>query len=231
MKLPRGAVLYEGPSMLDGAPIVAIATFTSRNRKTGPMAQTWIMRSDISPTEAIMDGRDSSVCGGCPQRHFLKGACYVEVARAPLGVWRAYKRGVYSQPLPISVFERFKVRIGSYGDPSSVPASVWNELIQHARGWTAYSHHPKVQPELIKLAMISADTPAQARSYQAKGYKTFRVKTEDQPLMKGEIECLADTQGITCMECGICNASGPSVAINVHGSLKGRYIDKYGSAA
>ncbi len=45
---PSGVVLYSGPSELDGAPIVAIATFYEGNPKTGPMIQSRIMRA-ISP--------------------------------------------------------------------------------------------------------------------------------------------------------------------------------------
>jgi hypothetical protein len=44
MPPPGGLVLWEGPSRLDGSPIVAIATFRTDNRKTGPMIQTWIIR-------------------------------------------------------------------------------------------------------------------------------------------------------------------------------------------
>jgi hypothetical protein len=49
-KLP--IVLYRGPSLLDGSPIVAIATIGSTNVKTGPMVQTWILRADMNPLEA-----------------------------------------------------------------------------------------------------------------------------------------------------------------------------------
>ena len=52
MPNPNGRILYEGPSMLDGAPIVVIATgFAERsgNDKTGAMIQTWILRADIPP--------------------------------------------------------------------------------------------------------------------------------------------------------------------------------------
>ena len=51
MRKPRGLVLYEGPSEIDGKPIVCIATLDSRNRKTGNMVQTWILRQDVSPFE------------------------------------------------------------------------------------------------------------------------------------------------------------------------------------
>jgi len=52
------AVVWEGPSMIDGSPIVVIITGMkpgsgSGNSKTGTMAQTYIIRSDMSPMEAI----------------------------------------------------------------------------------------------------------------------------------------------------------------------------------
>ena len=70
---PNGRVLYEGPSMLDGVPIVVIATGfaeSSANDKTGAMIQTWILRQDIPPHHAFKSGEGSSVCGGCP--HYLE---------------------------------------------------------------------------------------------------------------------------------------------------------------
>jgi len=40
VKAPRGVVLWEGNSPLDGSPIICIATFKNSNRKTGNMIQT-----------------------------------------------------------------------------------------------------------------------------------------------------------------------------------------------
>jgi hypothetical protein len=67
----NGAVLWEGASLLDGAPIVVIATGLARsssNRKTGALVQTYILRADVSPTDAVRTGADSSICGDCPHR-------------------------------------------------------------------------------------------------------------------------------------------------------------------
>jgi len=82
----RGVILYDGPSMLDGEPIVVIATLETSNRKTGQMVQIWIVRSDIAPTDAAKSGDDKSICGACPHRHYSKGVCYVNLAHAPLAV-------------------------------------------------------------------------------------------------------------------------------------------------
>ena len=97
----RGVVLYDGPSKIDGAPIIAIAcriTEASNNGKTGAMVQTFIMRRDIAPHIALKSGDDSSVCGDCPLRPIYKGPtrCYVRVYQAPLSVWNAYHRGRYA---------------------------------------------------------------------------------------------------------------------------------------
>ena len=58
-----GAVLYDGPAP-DGDRIIVIATGlrkASKNPKTGAMTQTWIIRADRSPVEAIHDGSDATI--------------------------------------------------------------------------------------------------------------------------------------------------------------------------
>jgi hypothetical protein len=106
---PLGVVLYDGPSLLDEAPVVVIATGFRRtaNPKTGDMVQTWILRSDVTPFAAIHNGQDASVCGSCPLRGILEKtagqhpsinrqrACYVAVHKAPLAVYTAYQNGRY----------------------------------------------------------------------------------------------------------------------------------------
>jgi hypothetical protein len=83
MAKQKGFILYEGASELDNAPIVVIATMSTNNRKTGKMVQVWILRSDIDPIEAFKSRADYSICGNCPQRWSLGGACYVNIGQAP----------------------------------------------------------------------------------------------------------------------------------------------------
>src|ERR1700686_2282782 len=97
---PNGVILYEGPSLLDGAPIVAIATglnSKSTNRKTGAMVQTYILRANVSPTEAVASGGDKSICGDCRYRgtRGKRRTCYVNVGQGPNAVYRAYRGGRY----------------------------------------------------------------------------------------------------------------------------------------
>src|SRR5215471_15345831 len=99
----RGVVLYDGASLLDGSPIVAIATGLDRpstNPKTGTMIQTYILAREQTPLEALRSGSDRSVCGDCPFSSLANGGiatCYVNVAQGPQSVYRAYLRGAYPQ--------------------------------------------------------------------------------------------------------------------------------------
>src|SRR5207253_7718239 len=92
--LMASLVVYRGPSMLDGAPIVGILTFDSDNVKTGPMAQLFIMAANVAPHEAQRTGDDAGVCGDCSYRPIHAKArgytpCYVKVWQGPLSTWKA----------------------------------------------------------------------------------------------------------------------------------------------
>jgi hypothetical protein len=234
-------IIYEGPSILDGAPIAVIATFGSRNPKTGTMIQTYIIRTDMSPMEASKAGKDSSVCGSCIHRHSLGGGCYVTLFHAPLSVYKAYKRGSYKSlqddPKLIKKFYKANIRAGSYGDPAAVPVHVWQQLKDVSSGWTGYTHqmkHKKFDAAILDYAMVSADTPKQALSYHAKGLKTFRVSIEGAPILPNEIECSnTSDEELTCAQCLKCDGAshkGKNIVITVHGSRSKRYTDKYTNA-
>ena len=228
----KGFILYEGKSELDGAPVVGIATLKSSNIKTGNMIQTWFMRSDIAPTEAVKSGLDVSVCGNCPHRHYNDGACYVNVGHAPLQIYKSYKRGLYPKFDAVKHSQYItgrRIRLGSYGDPASVPYKILKELTDFGNGWTGYTHqisHRNYDKQYNNLLQISADTPNQALKYQQNGGYTFRVALPDDDLLPNEIECKADSQGITCQDCGLCNGQRQNIAIVVHGSRKKQFKSK-----
>jgi len=140
-------VLYKGPSVLDGRPIVALATLKSKNEKTGPMVQIWIMRADKTPVRASKSQGDQSVCGNCPRRHALRGLrdalgklfaadCYVLIHNAPQSSWKAWARaGKPDADMASAVIQcafaadRHGVRLGAYGDPAAVPHTVWQTFL------------------------------------------------------------------------------------------------------
>ncbi len=228
--MSKGCILYEGPSLIDKAPIVCIATFNSKNEKTGNMIQTWILRQDISPLEAIYNGGDNSICGDCKHRGDVgrNRTCYVSVHQAPLNIWRSYLKGNYPKEIDKNQFVGRKIRLGSYGDPAAIPYEIWLDLIRLSDGWTAYTHAWKyADPRLQNICMASVDTPTEQKEATAVGWRTFRVRTEDSPLEDHEFSCPASEESgniRTCETCTACNGTlmawkygRPNVSIVVHG--------------
>jgi hypothetical protein len=209
-------ILYEGPSQIDGGPIFAALTGLDRpsaNSKTGPMLQTWILRQDVRPVEANKLGLDVSVCGDCPHR---KGTCYVNVAQSPTAVYDSYINGFGKRDSLKKLGRNQRIRIGAYGDPASVPITVWDDLLRYANSWTGYTHQALLQPELKRYCQASADTVEEAKLYQNLGWKTYRVKNENDPLAKEEIICPSN-KGVQCITCLKCNGNTQNIAIDVHG--------------
>ena len=239
------AILYRGPSMLDGSRIIMIATgikTSSKNAKTGNMIQTWILREDIAPHIAIKSGDDASICGNCRHRGRHDGkrwtstrTCYVQVHNAPTSIWRAYHRGSYgsrvSTPMQtIAIGTGRKVRIGSYGDPAAVPARVWDMLTTHASGWTGYTHQwahmsAKRAARMQRYCMASCDTLAERAEAQARGWRTFTVTPDRASVPALDVLCPASAEAgrkSTCAKCGLCKGTAStarkSVSIPAHGS-------------
>lgn len=237
-----GVVLYEGPSAIDNAPIVIIANrieSASNNSKTGAMVQTFIMRADIAPHEAVKSGADASICGNCPHRPSLFGSCYVKVFQAPLSTFKAYKSGRYALPgadydpalLP-ELFAGTLFRIGSYGDPGAAPIGFWGPLVAHAKAVNGYSHQWQTRPDLKSHCMASVETESQAKTAQALGWRTFRVKLATENKVSGEVVCPASKEAGAKTSCADCRACGglsakakASIVINAHGQLG--FVRKY----
>jgi len=225
--------IYDGPSLLDGARIIVILTglgARSRNAKTGDMLQTWIMRHDVKPNDAQQSGADASVCGQCPLRPMLHAAspaapkpCYVRTFQAPRAVWAAHRDKPTTELSTLAgIVGGRLVRRGSYGDPSAVPAAVWDAL-SASRG-TGYTHQWR-SGRLADTVMASVHTEAERQEARALGYRTFRVMAPGDTLGTREIACPASKEAgalTTCEKCGLCNGSrGPGdkradIAIMAH---------------
>ena len=166
---PLGLILYEGPSLIDGQPIAVIATGFQRrtaNSKTGDMVQTWILRSDMNPLEAIHTGQDVSICGNCPLRGMLdkqqrrtvnrRRACYVNVHQAPLAVYRAYRRGRY-EPFDsaqhLALFQGRMLRLGCYGDPVAAPYA-YLVALGARRPWSHGVHAPMGRRSILAIPCV-----------------------------------------------------------------------------
>jgi hypothetical protein len=178
-------IIYEGPSELDGQPIVAVMTglkAASRNPKTGTLPQVWVVPAgDDAPHEAVQSGADSSVCGDCPLRPIAPRAegegCYVRAFRGPRSVWQAWRNGRYAcddgeTPIPNSL------RIGAWGDPAAVPVKVWEALRPRVQGRIlGYTHQWRQErfASLQRFAMASCEREDDAMTAIARGWRAFLV--------------------------------------------------------
>jgi len=239
--MSNNGIIYRGPSLIDGKPIVVVATYSNRNRKTGTMVQTYILVDGMKPTDASKCGADFSICGNCPHRgvatddptkkQAVKRSCYVVLGQGPTIIHKSVERGVYPTVeghQAIAAIGRGRmVRLGTYGDPAAVPSYIWESLISEAIGHTAYSHQADcatadTRPDMY---MTSADNADQAHAAWSRGERTFRVVSSRDDLVKGkEILCPASKeagQRVSCVDCKLCVGSSiaaKSIAIVAHGA-------------
>lgn len=225
----RGLVLYEGPSMIDGQPIVVIANRiceASNNAKTGDMVQTFIIRSDVAPLEALKTGDDQSVCGDCIHRpRMVNGkrlrSCYVNVGQAPRSVFVAYQNGRYARPdvdydpaILADVFAGRVFRCGTYGDPFAAPFHIWKACLEKVAGLTGYTHQwrdPFCAP-FKHICMASCDGALDAELAKAKGWRVFRVRQAKEDIRAGEVVCPASAEAGKKTVCAACKACGGFMA-------------------
>jgi hypothetical protein len=227
-----GFVVYDGPSMIDGSPILGIVTINSENVKTGNMAQFWILVRDTKPTEALKSGADFAVCGACPVRPL----CYVNVGQGPRAVWQAFQDGNYPEGLPPALPK--KLRLGAYGDPAAIPFEIVRALVAQFTGWTGYTHQWRTCDQRFRdLCMASTESSEGYFLADAMGWRTSRVgPIGSTATLQGEIVCPATPEGgsrTTCENCLLCsgrkNSHGQDIpeVVNVlfpaHGPKKSKF--------
>jgi hypothetical protein len=235
-KLPSGVILWQGNSRIDGAPIVAIMTSETSNEKTGNVAQTWILRKDMAPIEAVQSGEDRSICGDCPLRGLAMNgravgrSCYVNLAFAPTQIYKSFLEGRYPVATPellASMVAGRPVRLGAYGDPVAVPRRVWRNLLRHGNGHTGYTHQWRtpMARRYRDLLMASVESEAGAIDAVSKGWRYFRVRRATDVILPGEIMCPASDEAGKRRDCASCRACDGrtrpgqvSVVIIGHGS-------------
>lgn len=244
-------ILYQGPSMIDGAPIVMIATTSSKNSKTGGIIQTWILNDNgRTPLDNNREGLDYSICGNCQHRgtpdptrstgQATGRTCYVALYQGVSAVAAKHQRGGYPTATPeqaAAMLSGQGLRLGSYGDPSAIPQRVIDQLISYAAYHTAYTHQQDIMPTDPRM-MVSADTRTEAKQAHQQGRRTFRVipvsdwtNEGKAALLPTEILCPASAESsakdVTCSDCRLCNGStsakAKSIAIVAHGTSRNAF--------
>ena len=218
-KLSQGYVVFETDQ------IVAIATGfikPSKNAKTGPMIQIWILVKDEDPISAVRSGNDSKVCFTCPYRNQeilihpykrkpeitqvkVERKCYVGLEKAPLAVWKCYRNGGYPTLTDYSVFSGRAVRFGAYGEPTKIPFAIVKAIAAQAKLFTGYTHtwrNPLFSA--YKEFFMASTSDADYQEACDAGWRTFAVT---ETALQGAITCPASKeagQRTTCAKCGLC---------------------------
>ena len=246
------AILWEGKSAIDGSDIVVIINNMikpSANRKTGDMAQTYILRTDMTPIKAVTSGNDRSICGDCPHRPFLAkhtdaAKCYVNTGQGPNSVYGAYIRGSYKR-LSVSeiahLIKNKEIRFGTYGDPMAAPIDLWFQLAENCRKFTGYSHqwnNTTSENAILWASIVMASTDSDMETIEANklGFRTFQVKIGNKELNSNTIFCPASNEGGNktqcnrCLLCGGNSVKAKNIAIMDHGigwqSRERKYISQ-----
>ena len=211
-KVKGSAIFYENSRM---RAVITGLDRSSDNVKTGRMGQTFMLKKSKAPTRKVK----GAGCEGCP---VWKG-CYLFWEQAPMAVHRTAEadRYAFMGAEEDEKLAQIPLRVGSAGEPTSVPDKVWKRLLALAPNWTGYTHKwrlPKFQ-NFKEFCMASVHSVEEAREAQSMGWRTFRAGGIDEPA-KGEIECPNSTKGIQCADCALCKGSAikaKSIYIKGHG--------------
>ena len=141
--------------------------------------------------------------------------CYVKVFQAPLSVYKTYKNNGYEKITIKQLSKKMKyktIRIGSYGEGTLVSIEDWKQILKNSIGHTGYTHqwHNPLMNEFKSILMASVDTEEEKRQANELGFRTFRTRKENEPLLSDEISCLSDKKYrkdkplIPCVDCLLC---------------------------
>jgi len=192
----------------------------SDNPKTGPMAQTFILKRRTPPTYKVK----GAGCEGCP----VHDGCYVLWHQAPLSVYRSYKGKGYKPYTgsweDLAMLDTH-LRVGAAGEPTKMPAHKWWEILGRVKSWTGYTHRWKQASNLSFRAfcMASVHSVKDMKKANTMGWRTYRVGGE--PMTSDEIMCPHYTTGVQCIDCNLCNGTqskGKNIYAPTHGARKGK---------
>lgn len=194
---------------------------SSKNGKTGPMAQSFILKRNTPPTYDVK----GAGCKGCP----VFEGCYVRWEQAPRQVYKSIKGKRYKVYNggweDNAVLDGIALRVGAAGEPSEMPARKWTELLSMVKTWTGYTHKWKAAGNLPYRAFCMASVHSVPEMEQANrmGYRTYRVGGE--PITKDEVMCPYYTHDVQCIDCGLCKGSSikaKNIYAPAHGARKNK---------
>ena len=217
-------------SQFNGADMYVVINYDSRNDKTGKVFQLSFIPVDMFTANGFDKSSDDAVC---PLDCFFKAnACYVNLAYAPRAIVKSIKDGNYQTKLNYPMLSHNVLRMGAYGDCSSLPYEFIEKIIKASKqGYLNYTHGWKsCDSRFANIAMASVETIEDKELANSMGYRTFRVRPENGEILNDEILCPNEKNDfITCKMCMKCNGnngkSKKNIVITRHGT--GHKINSY----
>lgn len=216
-------LIYRGPSLINNAPILAFATVSSANRKTGNVVQTTIVPDNVVPSAASKTPQVNSVCGACVLKRTERDICYVRIEESIDSIARAYYAGnvddVTGDDAEIAELGTGRVvRLGAYGDPAAVPSRIWRTLCSDSTAILGYTHQWQtmaIEPWTLRHCMLSCETENQAIAANNNGLRSYRVRAQGAPLLPFEIDCPEPQRNVQCEQCRLCDGAKAAKSVSI----------------
>lgn len=211
-------------SLFNNESIYVVMNYKSNNDKTGNVFQLSFIPVNMFTDTGFTKSSDDAVC---PKECFFKdsNACYVNLAYAPRAIVKSIKDGNYQNQFNYQMLSKNIVRIGAYGDCTSLPYEYIEKIIKSAKqGYLNYTHGWKnCDSRFSNIAMASVESIQDKILANSLGYRTFRVRPENGEILNDEILCPNEkNKFITCNMCMKCNGnngkSKKNIVITRHGT-------------
>ena len=233
--------IYDGISMFD--PSIEVLSFLytkpSSNKKLGDRVHYTVTVPKYS--DKI---QNSGTCANCP---LLGNGCYVNgYMSIPYFKWiRNYKGGLIpfldvksstGRNTLKQVSKGFKLRFNVTGDPLAIPYEINQALMDSYKSYIMYSHFVDTDDRYKDKCLFSVHSVNRE-------YKTARVlplTVEDYKndskyvkswMMDSEVICPAQTKGINCSQCMLCETRKKDIVFLAHGKgtnkIKNQFVMEF----
>jgi len=225
--------IYDGVSQFNSIEVLSfLYTKNTSNQKLGSNAHYTI----TVPKHGEIQNKGT--CNNCP---LLKNGCYVNgYMSISYYRWiRQYNSGLITfldvqSPEGIKILKQvskgFKLRFNVTGDPLAIPYSINQALINAYSSYIMYSHFRYLDDRYKDICLQSTET--YIRKGKTARILPFTIKDLEQNKKKvmsyighDEIICPAQTKGITCSQCMLCETRNKSIVFLAHGTGSHKLIN------
>lgn len=182
--------------------------------------------------KAFFEELSDSNCLDCPLREY--GKCYTHKftqARGFLSMLRSISKEFNTfADIPMFTAEMYRdlvemssdrfVRFGTYGEPSLLPITLVESMVDASRVHTGYTHQWRLpfNDDFKRFFMASTQGDAETLTAERKGWRVFQAVDQLSPLLSS-VNCPASKEGgfkSSCDRCGLCSGTEGKGRVSIH---------------